>query len=124
MQTVKAALVAISCDLPARALVLNMCQFNGAQGCHLCEDPGQTARGNHLFRWWPPNPSYVLRSKESLSADAIKATAVLTTKMQWLPSHIFGQGSHDKNRRGWEIFPFQKGGGGGGSLSTQCNVPL
>ena len=131
VQTVKAALVAISCDLPARALVLNMRQFNGAEGCHLCEDPGQTAVGNHLFRWWPPNPSNVLRSKESLSADAIKATmegkivsehAVLTTKMQWLPSHIFGQVSHNKNGRGWEIFPFQKGGGG--RLSTQCNVPL
>ena len=74
VHTVKAALVAISCDLPARALVLNMRQFNGAQACHLCEDNGQTSATNHLLRWWPPNPSSVLRTKESLSADAIKAT--------------------------------------------------
>ena len=136
VQTVKAALVAISCDLPARALVLNMRQFNGAEGCHLCEDPGQTAVGNHLFRWWPPNPSNVLRSKESLSADAIKATmegkivsehAVLTTKMQWLPSHILAKSVIIRTEGVGKFSLFKRGGGGGGGggrLSTQCTVPL
>lgn len=71
---VRVAIVAASCDLPARALVLNMRQFNGLHGCHLCEDKGKTAEGKPLFRWWPPNNEQTLRTKQSLTDDAIKAT--------------------------------------------------
>jgi hypothetical protein len=71
---VRVALVAASCDLPARALVLNMRQFNGRHGCHLCEDEGQTSAGNPLFRWWPPSSTQKLRTKKSLTEDSIKAT--------------------------------------------------
>ena len=71
---VRVALVAASCDLPARALILNMRQFNGRHGCHLCEDEGQTAEGKPLFRWWPPNSTQKLRTRNSLTDDSIKAT--------------------------------------------------
>ena len=74
IKTVKAAIVAVSCDLPARAIVLNMRQFNGKQGCHLCEDEGTTDPNNHLVRWWPHNPGQVLRTKQSMIRDI--ATAV------------------------------------------------
>lgn len=71
---VKAAIVAMSCDLPARAIVLNMKQFNGQHGCHLCEDEGATSVRNKLFRWWPCTSSSTLRSKESLVSNSVYAT--------------------------------------------------
>ena len=67
-QIVKAA---VTCDLPARCRVLNMRQFNGSQGCHLCEDTGAN---DGMFRWWPHNRLQVLRSRQSLVKDAIEAT--------------------------------------------------
>lgn len=67
-------MVALSCDLPARALLLNMRQFNGQHGCHLCEDPGKTSAQNHLFRWWPYNSTSVQRTKKSLTDDSVEAT--------------------------------------------------
>lgn len=71
---IKAAIVIMSCDLPARALVLNMRQFNGRNGCHLCEDTGATSDHNRLFRWWPYQTTSVLRTKESLINNGIYAT--------------------------------------------------
>ena len=71
-------MVAFSCDLPARCLVLNMRQFNGAHGCHLCEDEGVTSVRNPLLRWWPFNPASVLRSKESLIQAAVHVTLTNT----------------------------------------------
>lgn len=73
-RTVRVALVGASVDLPARALFLNMRQFNGAYGCHLCEDKGKTADGKPLFRWWPPSSEQKLRTRQSLTNDSIKAT--------------------------------------------------
>ena len=66
-------MVAISCDLPARCLVLNMRQFNGAQGCHLCEDTGKTSDNNHLFRWWPYQSESILRTNNTLIEDSARA---------------------------------------------------
>ncbi len=73
-KTLRAAVIALSCDLPARALVLNMRQFNGRHGCHLCEDEGKTAAGNPLFRWWPYNDHQELRTEKSIIENAVKAT--------------------------------------------------
>ena len=33
-----------TCDLPAKALVLNMMQFNGTCGCGFCEQSGKSLR--------------------------------------------------------------------------------
>ena len=71
---VKAAIVALTCDLPAGASVLNMRQFNGLHGCHLCEDEGATSQQNRLLRWWPYNEESVLRTKQSLIENSIHAT--------------------------------------------------
>ena len=71
---VKATMVAISCDLPARSLVLNMKQFNGAQGCHMCEDTGKTTNNNPLFRWWPYESGSTQRTKSTLIEASAKAT--------------------------------------------------
>lgn len=69
---IKAAMVAMSCDLPARALVLNMKQFNGAYGCHLCEDPGESCSNSPMLRWWPYNGAVVGRTKESLLKNSLE----------------------------------------------------
>lgn len=71
---VKACIITFSCDLPARAVVLNMRQFNGQHGCHLCEDKGSTAENNKLFRWWPYESASILRTKETLTENSIHAT--------------------------------------------------
>lgn len=73
-ETIKVAIVAMSCDLPARAMVLNMKQFNGRSGCHLCEDEGATSESNRLFRWWPFSSSPMLRTRESLISNAVYAS--------------------------------------------------
>lgn len=65
--TVKAAII---CDLPARAQVLNMRQFNGGNGCHLCEDKGRTCEDNKLNRFWPYDGKSVLRTRSSLIKNA------------------------------------------------------
>lgn len=39
--------IAGTCDLPAKALVLNSVQFNGRFGCLKCTQPGQTVRSGH-----------------------------------------------------------------------------
>ena len=47
-RVVKVALVAVTCNLPARALVLNMNQIKGSYSCHLCEDKGSTEDSKNL----------------------------------------------------------------------------
>ena len=71
---IRAAIVCLSCDLPARAAILNMKQFNGKNGCHLCEDDGESPVTNRLLRYWPYNSSQVLRTRESLEKDSCDAT--------------------------------------------------
>lgn len=74
IKTIKVAMIAVTCDLPARCLLLNMRQFNGAHACSMCEDEGATRSNNHLFRWWPYSSSSILRTKNSLIEDSINAT--------------------------------------------------
>lgn len=57
----KAFTIAGTCDLPAKALVLNTVQFNGHFGCLKCEQPGQTVktgeRGHvHAFPFQKTDP--------------------------------------------------------------------
>lgn len=73
-KTVKAAIIMFSCDLPARAMILNMRQFNGKHGCHLCNDEGQTSASNPLLRWWPYKNSQTMRTKKSLLQSSAQAT--------------------------------------------------
>lgn len=74
VKQIRAAMVVETCDLPARAMVLNMRQFNGSHGCHLCEDPGENSAVNPMLRWWPYNSESTLRTKVALMKDSVKAT--------------------------------------------------
>ena len=64
------ALLLCSVDLPARALITNMKQWNGINGCLYCEDRGVTIGGDHLHRYWPYQPSSTSRSRASLLSNA------------------------------------------------------
>ena len=75
IRKVKAAIIAVTCDLPARAVVLNMKQFNGKHGCHLCEDEGENSAANPMLRWWPHNENQKLRSKKSFLNNCLEATS-------------------------------------------------
>ena len=59
-------------DLPARALVLNMKQYNGKFGCSFCEDEGKTLPNYPLHRFWLYNPASA-RSHQSLLCNARNA---------------------------------------------------
>lgn len=49
--TARAILLMCSVDLPARAILLNMKQWNGVQGCLYCESTGTVLPGDHLHRY-------------------------------------------------------------------------
>ena len=46
----RAILLLSSLDLPARAIVTNMKQFNGKQSCIYCEQEGTTSERSHFRR--------------------------------------------------------------------------
>ena len=66
-------LLACSVDLPARAMISNMKQWNGANGCLYCEEEGSTIGTDHLHRYWPYKPA-TPRSHASLLQNAKSAT--------------------------------------------------
>lgn len=69
-----AIVINFSVDLPARALVMNMKQWNGISGCLYCEDEGTVVDGDHLHHYWPQQVSSVARSHSSLLKNAETAT--------------------------------------------------
>ena len=70
---VHAMLMVCSLDLPAKAALLNMKQFNGASSCSVCDAPGQTFRGSHLHRFWPFNQEGVFRTDTAVRENALNA---------------------------------------------------
>lgn len=81
----KAILLNCSVDLPARAIVLNMKQWNGINGCLYCDHEGVTLSGDHLHRDWPLKPSRP-RTHASLLHNAEQA--VITGKSVSIASHV------------------------------------
>lgn len=78
VMTAKAIVLNCAVDLPARALVCNMKQWNGCNGCLYCEKEGTTLPGDHLHRYWPYRSVPVMRSHTSLLHNAQIATATQT----------------------------------------------
>lgn len=66
-------------DLPAKAAVLNMTQYNGSESCIACEDPGKTVKqGKGTSRNFPYRTSeqkYPLRTPVSVSNNMENASA-------------------------------------------------
>ena len=71
----KAVLLAGSCDLPAKCLVLNSIQYNGYYGCAKCLQPGKTAdtRHAHVYPFNRTNPVGPKRTANEHSVDAKEA---------------------------------------------------
>jgi hypothetical protein len=72
--TARAIIINCSVDLPARAILLNMKQWNGKYGCLYCESPGTTLNGDHLHRYWPYDEASACRSHASVMHNAELAT--------------------------------------------------
>lgn len=65
-----------SCTLltfPAKAIVINMKQYNGKYGCSSCEDEGVPRSSSHLHRNWPYSNSSTLRTHSGIIAYAKEA---------------------------------------------------
>lgn len=79
--TMRAGAILLTCtvDLPARAMLINMKQFNGIHGCLYCEDEGTVLGADHLHRYWPQQSTSVQRSHASLLRNAEEATRTGTT---------------------------------------------
>ncbi|XP_070408783.1 uncharacterized protein [Nothobranchius furzeri] len=80
----KVLTIAGTCDLPAKALVLNSVQYNGKFGCHKCEQPGETVktgeRGHvHVFPFQHRDPKEPLRTNEKFALDMKTAKETNTT---------------------------------------------
>ena len=70
---IKAFFVGVVADLPARAMLLNVSQFNGYFGCNFCLHPGvnhKTGRGHVMV--YPPG-TYTTRTHEEMLQNACQA---------------------------------------------------
>ncbi len=70
---VKLFFLAMCADLPARAAVSNMKQFNGKSPCHMCFDEGECRTNQPMLRFFPFNKHSQLRTHASVMEDAKKA---------------------------------------------------
>ena len=67
-------LFVVTADLPARAALVNMNEFNSKCACHLCKSEG-TAYGQHnIHRCWPFKQNHEKRRHEDQINFAMKAT--------------------------------------------------
>lgn len=74
----KVILLAGTCDLPAKCLILNTIQFNGMFGCSKCIQPGfsfpTSTRGTvHVYPYCPEDPHGPARSHTQHDLDAAQA---------------------------------------------------
>ena len=81
--TVRCMLFVATADLPARAALMNMKQFNGKCSCHLCKSEG-TAYGQHnLHRCWPYQQNPEKRTHQdqiNFATNATQKQAVMGVK--------------------------------------------
>lgn len=72
---VKLFIINATGDLPARSMMLNMVQFNGANSCQCCEQPGVSRPDCPGVRYFPYRPSEMKpRTAESMQACGMKGT--------------------------------------------------
>ena len=72
---IRCILLMSAVDLPARAILLNMKQYNGMYGCSFCYSEGTTKRGSPLHRYWPPSlTAPALRTSHSVRENASQTT--------------------------------------------------
>ena len=52
----------MTADLPAKAVLLNMKQYDGTYRCNLCEDEGVPRAYSHLQKDWPHKGNMTLKT--------------------------------------------------------------
>ena len=72
VKQIKAVLLTGIFDLPGKAAVLNMKQFNGQFGCLYCTDPGEMQMASRIY---PPDAPHCSRTEQSIQECASKAEA-------------------------------------------------
>lgn len=76
--SVKVKVICGTYDLPAKAAVLNMTQYNGSESCIACEDPGKVVKqGKGHCRNFPfreNNDKYPERNQDNVSLCMLKST--------------------------------------------------
>eukprot|EP00734_Pompholyxophrys_sp_LG126_P000290 Pompholyxophrys_sp_v1_NODE_90_length_2115_cov_23.848058.p1 type:complete len:650 gc:universal NODE_90_length_2115_cov_23.848058:2064-115(-) len=65
-------IINVTADLPAKATLLNMHQFNGEYGCSTCLAPGVLS-GRGQSRYYPDNMQYDMRTSQNMTDDATEA---------------------------------------------------
>ena len=113
--TARARLLMCSSDLPAKALLLNMKQYNGQHGCSYCEDEGVPRPTTHLHRNWPYSESSTLRTHSGLIANADEA------RKNGEPVSIYYYVHHVNTRMIQHIFSLQVMGVKGTSVLSRHN---
>ena len=73
---IKAHLLAVTVDLPAKAMVANMKQYNGKFGCSICMDEGESRASCPMQRFWPFKEENILRTQQSYEDDIKEAVRV------------------------------------------------
>lgn len=82
-----AHIICCTCDLPGKALVQNILQFNGAYGCGFCEQPGKnlrTVNGGNVRIFPYQNESPNLRTAAACvkyAEDAVETNSVVSIEM-------------------------------------------
>ena len=85
----KVKIHAFIADAPARALALNINQYNGQYGCIMCLDEGRNiaaGRGNHMV--YPYNKDMTVRTKEVYNAQ-VKASKTLKCLVEGVKGYTF-----------------------------------
>ena len=72
--TVRCMLFVATVDLPARAALMNMKQYNGKCACHLCKTEGTSYGQHNLHRCWPYEENHEKRTHQDQIYFATKAT--------------------------------------------------
>ena len=73
LQLCRFRLALVTCDLPARAMVVAMKNHNGQCACLYCYHTGITVGDDHLHRYWPYDPIALRRSHASFIQDVSEA---------------------------------------------------
>lgn len=71
MKLCQAMMLCTCLDLPAKATVTNMKQWNGENGCSVCLDKGDNTAGNsRSARYWPHRSNSIWRTHTGIIEDA------------------------------------------------------
>ena len=72
--TILCMLFVATADLPVRAALMNMKQFNGKCACHLCKSERTTYGQHNIHRCWPFKQNHEKRTHQDQNNFAMMAT--------------------------------------------------